>query len=589
MPGSNVTSTVTEKGSEPDQEPADDAPDEAPSQPATGWQARLQRYATTRWLARLIELLALVPAIALTVEVAKSPALHFVDYWYALVRFVNVDGSFNFLGLFKPSNEHLIAVPSLMYYLDATVFGGNQRILGYLVILIALATVVLIRFAIPRSLPVVVRASIVLMTSALIFSLHGLHNYTHAMSGAAWLTANLVAVAALLFGVRGKWWPAWSLALLGSITYGTAFAAWPALALIAIMRREPIWRRVLPLVVGAVIVVGWMSVNHNAAGSNAAGDLGTLLFGLFAVVGKVWAANNTGVAVLAGAAILGGYAALATVRAARAPELRFWWALGCHGFFGCAMIAVSRIDFGLDYSQHSRYTSVSVLVSLPLFVLAGTVLHRLAGQHAKKIAVGAIVAGVAGFALGVPTADTVRQEDSEHEMKSVALRAGYLNAFGWALPPAGHQLVPRLEALGHYPFNDDFTLGCGGPELGDRLDLTGAERITPPAGGRTPVNPAGEVDRVDAKPGAEIVYGWATGVRDPVRCTVIVDATGKITGGGVSQLTRPDIAQELLGINPDTGFAMVGPADDKSRVVVILESGAKRWMPAEISDTEDQK
>ena len=34
------------------------------------------------------------------------------------------------------------------------------------------------------------RASIVLGASALIFSLHGIHNYTHSMSGAAWLTAN---------------------------------------------------------------------------------------------------------------------------------------------------------------------------------------------------------------------------------------------------------------------------------------------------------------------------------------------------------------------------------------------------------------
>jgi hypothetical protein len=578
-----VTSTVTKDSAE------DSAPDQHADTPdKISWLDRFQRFATTAWLARLIEVLALVPAAAMALEVVRAPKLHFVDYWYALVRFVNLDGSLNFGGLFVSSNEHLIAVPSLLYYGDATIFGGNQRFLGFLDILIAIATVVVIRFAIPKSLPVVVRASIVFATSALIFSLHGLHNFTHAMSGAAWLTANLICAGALAFAAKGRWWPAWALALLGSITYGTSFAVWPSLALIAIMRREPMWRRVAPLVAGAVIVLGWMSLNHNAAGSGTESDIGTAIFGLFAVFGHIWAAGNTGVAVLAGALVLGAYGALATVAASRTPELRFWWGLACHAFFGGAMIAVSRIDFGLDYSQHSRYTSISVLISLPLLVIGGTVVHSFVGRHWRKLAIGFAVAGVAGFVLGVPTADQVRAEDTDHEMKSVALRAGYLNAFGWALPPAGHQLVPRLEALGHYPFNDSFTLGCGGPELGDTIDLDGVKEMVPPQGGRTPASPAGTVDKIEPKPGSQLVWGWATGVNDPVRCTVLVDSAGKVVGGGVSDRVRSDIAQQYLGINADTGFGLVGPDDPDLRVVVILESGAKRWMPVEVDD-EDQK
>jgi len=580
-----VTSTVTKDSAE-DSAPGR-RPEDAQDIPESPWLARFQRFASTAWLARLIELLALVPVVAMAVEVANSPKLHFVDYWYALVRFVNLDGSLNFSGLFVSSNEHLIAIPSLLFYGDATIFGGNQRFLGYLDIVIALATVVLIRFAIPKSLPVVMRASIVFATSALIFSLHGLHNFAHAMSGAAWLTANLICVGALLFGVKGKWWPAWGLALLGSITYGTAFAVWPSLGLIAIMRREPLWRRVLPVVTGAVIVLGWMGLNHNAAGTGNQGDIGTAVFGLFAVFGHIWAAENTGVAVFAGAVILGAYGALATVKAARTPELRFWWGLACHAFFGGAMIAVSRIDFGLDYSQTSRYTSISVLISLPLLVIAGTVTHSFVARHWRKLAIGFVMAGLVGFTLGVPTADRLRAEDTDHEIESVALRAGYLNAFGWDLPPAGHQLVPRLEALGHYPFNDSFTLGCGGPELGDHLDLTGTAEMTPPTGGRTPASPVGLVDKIEPKPGSQLVWGWATGVRDPVRCTVLVDSTGKVVGGGVSDRVRSDIAQQYLGINADTGFGLVGPDDPDLRVVVILESGAKRWMPAKVSDDQN--
>jgi hypothetical protein len=149
--------------------------------------------------------------------------------------------------------------------------------------------------------------------------------------------------------------------------------------------------------------------------------------------------------------------------------------------------------------------------------------------------------------------------------------------------------VPRLEALGHYPFNDDFTLGCGGPELGDTIDMSDVEEIGFPTGGRTPASPAGVVDLVEEKPGSRLVWGWATGVKDPVRCTVLVDSSDKVVGGGVSDRVRSDIAQQYLGINADTGFGMVGPDEDDLRVVVILESGAKRWMPAEVPDDEDQK
>lgn len=580
-----MTSTVTTDSAE--DSAADRHPEQSSDIPRNAWPERLRRFTTTTWLARLIELLALIPVAAMTIEVAGAPKLHFVDYWYALVRFVNLDGSLNLSGLFVSSNEHLIAIPSLLYYGNATLFGGDQRYLGYLDIIIAVATVLLIRTAIPKSLPIVVRASIVFATSALIFSMHGLHNFTHAMSGAAWLTANLICVGALLFGVKGKWWPAWGMALLGSITYGTAFAVWPSLALIAIMRREPMWRRVLPLVTGAVIVIGWMGLNHNAAGTSSQNDIGSAVFGLFAVLGHIWAAENTGLAVFAGAVILGAYGALATVKAARTPELRFWWGLACHAFFGGAMIATARIDFGLDYSQTSRYTSISVLISLPLLVIAGTVGHSFVKRHWRKMAIGFVVAGMLGFALGVPTANQVRSEDVDHEIEAVALRAGYLNAFGWDLPPAGHQLVPRLEALHHYPFNDSFTLGCGGPELGDQIDLTGVPEMLAPTGGRTPVSPVGLVDKIDPKPGSQLVWGWATGANDPVRCAVLVDSTGKVVGGGVSDRERSDIAQQYLGINADTGFGLVGPDDPDLRVVVILHSGAKLWMPATVSDEQN--
>ena len=52
-----------------------------------------------------------------------------------------------------------------------------------------------LRAALPKTLPPVVRAGLVVGASALVFSLQGLHMYVRSMSGSAWLTANLLVVA----------------------------------------------------------------------------------------------------------------------------------------------------------------------------------------------------------------------------------------------------------------------------------------------------------------------------------------------------------------------------------------------------------
>lgn len=47
---------------------------------------------------------------------------------------------------------------------------------------------------------------------------------------------------------------------------------------------------------------------------------------------------------------------------------------------------------------------------------------------------------------------------------AVALRLGLDDALDTSMKSSA-DLVPRLKAMGHYPFNDDFTLGCGGREV----------------------------------------------------------------------------------------------------------------------------
>lgn len=565
-------------------------PVEVSAEPASRLVAG-RRFVTGPWLPRLVTLLAVLPVLGTLREVANAGRLQHIDYLYQLTRITNPDGTLKAFDLANYlSNEHILGLPSVLYWLNIQLFGGDNRTLGVFVVAVAALTVVALGAALPRTLSPLVRAGIVAAGSALVFSPHGLWNFTRAMSGTAWLTANLIVVVALLLAVRGRWWPAWVLALLGSVTYGTAFAVWPVLAVLAAVRREAWWKRLLPLAVGGVVFAVWMAYRPSAPLAAApAHDIGSLLYYFLAVLGKLWTADSGGMAAFAGAVLLGLYATLATSKVAREPRLWFWWALAGHAFLGAAMIAQARVDYGGEVGMDTaRYTSISVLMSLPAIVLLAAVVHRRADQRGYRIAGVTIVAGLLGYALGSPDAVAERAANKEHHVEAVAVRGGFSDAY--RRYPLASELVPRLQALGHYPFTDDFTLGCGGPELGSTLDLDAMSPLLPARGNKRPKHAAGAVEWTEpadpapffnGKP-VPVFHGWAADAADPVRCTVIVDGTGTIVGGGVSGQTRTDLALRYAGIAPNSGFTVIGPVDAGGRIVVIQTSGALRWLPAEI-------
>ena len=576
-----MTGTALREDAQPDPDAATEP--EPPARPVS----------VGRWLPRLVALLAVVPFAATLLEVSRAGRLQHIDYLYQLVRVTNPDGGFKPFNLANYlSNEHILGLPTLVYWLNIQLFAGDNRTLGVFVVAVAGLTVVALAAALPRTMPPLLRAGLVVAASALVFSLHGLWNFTRAMSGTAWLTANLIVVVALLLATRGRWWPAWALALLAGVTYGTAFAVWPVLALLAFVRREPWWKRLLPLVVGGALVLVWLVYRPSAPLAAApTGDAGSLLYYLLAVIGKLWTADSGGMAALAGAMILGVYAVLASSRAAREPRLWFWWALAGHAFLGAVMIAVARVDYGGEVGMETaRYTSISVLMSIPAIVLLASVAHRGVDGRVPKIAALALLVGVLGYALGAPDAVVERAANKAHHVEAVAVRGGFSDAY--RRYPLAAELAPRLRALGHYPFTDDFTLGCDGPELGSTLDLDEMTSLPPARGNKRSSDAAGAVDWVeppdpapffDGRP-VPIFHGWAADRADPVRCTVIVDGDGTIVGGGVSGIVRTDVALLYAGVAPNSGFAVIGPVDEDSRIVVIQQSGAMRWLPADIPE-----
>lgn len=537
-------------------------------------------------LALLVELLALIPIGAIAVEVLKAPKLQYIDYWYTLLRFTGPDGSTDPLRLLNISNDHPVLLPSIAYWLDAHLFGGDNRALGALVIVVAAATVLGVRSALPKSLDPFLRAGLVVAAAGMVFSLHGLWNYTRAMSGIAWLTANLLVVLALLLAAREKWWPAWLVGLLACVTYGTGFAVWPALALVAALKRAPKWRWIVPLVVGVLIVGVWAMFRPGAPpGPTPADDIGSLGYNFLILVGHLWTSDTGGVAAFAGGVVLGLYAALMTTSLLRDKSLTFWWGLALHGLLGSGMIAVARVDTGAEFGLESRYTSLSVLMCVPLVVLLAVLAARTWREHQHRFAVATVVLGVVAFLLGSPNAVFERGAPrKEQELQAIAMRAGVSDMFSRL--PESSWLLPPLRAMNHYPFSDAFSLGCGGPELGSTLDTGKMQPLGKPQGTKRPAQPVGQVEILErAEQGARL-RGWAFGVDDPIRCAVLTDASGKITGGGVTQLTRRDVLLRYFGITPDVGFEAVGPVDKDTRVVFVQESGALRWTPAESAQTK---
>ncbi|MGB3443436.1 MAG: hypothetical protein WBA97_32270 [Actinophytocola sp.] len=531
-----------------------------------------------RRLAFGIELLALLPAIVMVFEVAGSPRLQQYDYWSVLLRITNPDGTFRLGGIWTLNNEHPLMVPSFFYWVDARFFGGDNRVLGYLTVVIAVITVVLLRHTLPRILPDVLRAGLVVAASALVFSLHGFHNFALGMSGTAWLLANLLVIASLIFALKRQWFPAWLVGLVACMSYGTGFAVWPVLFLIAVLHGEPLWRRLTTIGLGVVVIAEWVHLQSGLESSPSAESdgIGTLLHAFLSLIGHLWTGASSGLAVIAGGAILFGLIALLTVPVARSRLLWFWWALALYGVLACGMIAAARTDFGNDVGLASRYTSLSVLTSLPLLVIGTTVALLRWPKSAARFTIAAVVIGLVGFTLGAPTKTAVSTYLDDAPLEAVALRAQLDNRL-WEGLPKTKRIASRLEALHHYPYTDDFTIGCGGPELGDRLAVD--EMRPMPEIEEDQRRPAGEVDEFETLGDTILMRGWATGGRSDVVCVLVTDSDGKVTGGGQYHLTRPDVMKKLDWAPVDTGFAVAAPTDPAGRVVVVLDDGWLFWLP----------
>lgn len=520
-----------------------------------------------RWGPWLLGMVAVIPPLMMIREVLRYPHMHFFDYWWVLLDLTNEDGSLRPEALFGFRNEHPFVLPSLLFWLSARFGNGLNQPLGLAVIGFGIGCVLLVWAMLPAELGRWQRAGLVVATSTLVFNPHGLHNYVRSMSGASWILALLLVLITLLAAQRGLHVLAVLAGLLASISYGTSFAVWPALAVVAIMRGERRRWVVTPLVVGLLVVTTWLMLRgpQGGGGSSPTDDPAQVLLTGLSMLGMLWTTTETSVALLAGVAglcLLGLHFHFSQQEQPSSQRgqhsTAVWWGLAVYALGCSVLIAVSRAAFGTDAGLQSRYNSIAAALWIAVLVILVT---RPRWPSIRNVAVmGTVLATVS---LGAPIAQNVRADAPNQEMLAIAARVGVPDAFTDRFPEPD-RLLPRLRALGHYPFSEEFSLGCGnGVRLGTRVNT--ARWRTPSIDSYREPGPNGrdvilnvETDHIEGA--ARMLEGWAISGIERARCAVVLDRFGKVVGGGTVDIPRSDAESHTVGIEIGLGFRAVAPA-----------------------------
>jgi hypothetical protein len=240
-----------------------------------------------------------LPALLMVAEVAGAPLMPTLDYWGILWRALDADGSLHARGLITFQNGHPTFIPAMIIYINAAFLGGTNTALGAASIAIAALTLVVLVRALRTS--GLSRRRLVIGAVAfawLVFNPKGLHNFVYGFSGVAWLTANLLVVAAIVLAARGRHRASLLPALLSCACYGTGFAVWPALLAIQWLRRAGRAEMLSTLGLGVAVGATWLAARPNVPPQGPGGGLPSYVQAFLATVGGLWTSANVDFAVV---------------------------------------------------------------------------------------------------------------------------------------------------------------------------------------------------------------------------------------------------------------------------------------------------
>ncbi|WP_216212664.1 hypothetical protein [Amycolatopsis aidingensis] len=514
------------------------------------------------------------PALFAVLEVARSPKLNSVDYWVVL-GMTTSDGALQVDKLFELYHEHPVLLVAVLFWLDAKLFDGTNQPLGVLSLLLAGAMLAALWRMLPARLTGNARLAVIGALSALVFSSAATEYFGFGMMGVQWLIALAPAVTALAFAHHGRTIPAILFAGIASLGHGVAFPVWIALAVVAWLRRDGRWRILLPLGIGVAVFAVWRLVPQQV-GYAQAGIAGpdTHLGAALTTFGQIWSYSSVDLALLTGALVIGAYGVL-SARSVRerlgtaAPgtmssaEDAGWVGLVVHLVLASIMIGISRGGMANNGGLAPRYAGIALLGAAALVVL-------LSGRgpraiRARMVPVALVIALVT-YAVGSTSASAARSRYPDQPVLAVAMRVDATSVISelYGYP----NLNERLRRMSVYPFTEDFTLGCGGPELDDRIDMASVPALPEVSPDRKTM---GAVDE-DAVVGDRQLNGWAIIEGRRADCVLVVDGSGTVVGGGTVGVPRQDVTT-FTNASGRSGFRAVAAPDVENGTVLVMKDG----------------
>ncbi|HVV20882.1 MAG TPA: hypothetical protein VHF06_15710 [Pseudonocardiaceae bacterium] len=492
--------------------------------------------------------LVVVPVAVQFAEALRAPRLNFNDFWYVLGTSTSADGALRPDKLFTLYQGQPAVLPTVVFWLDAKLFAGSNNVLGVCAVLLGIVLLAALASMLPVRLTGTRRTAVLAGLALLVFSSAATEYYGIGMMGTWWLLGLACSGVALAFAHRGWTVPAVLFGVLASLSHGVGLVVWPALAVVAWLRAERLWRVVLPLVLGVAAFVGW-SLLPQPPEYPAPAILGvdSYVGAMLKSLGQIWSEDSVDLAIIAGVVTAGVLVALLWPALRRAEPTDFevddriddagWFGLAVQILLAAVLIGVTRGRLGDTEPIAPRYAGIALLAVCAVLVLLAV--RGPDGLRARIVPV-ALVLGIGAFGTGNAWATVDRDRYPTQPVLAVAMRVDAAPAITQLL--AYPRFVPVLRAMHVYPFTSDFTLGCGGPELGTRIDLRAVKPLPlPGSGGTSGVVETGPVD------GGVVIGGWAQINGQAAGCVLVTDAAGTVVGGGAVGLPRADVSQKLGG------------------------------------------
>ncbi|MFD5248446.1 DUF2079 domain-containing protein [Amycolatopsis sp. NPDC058340] len=520
-------------------------------------------------------LFTIVPFGLAMLTALRAPRMHvLLDYWHVLAKITDDDGGLLVSQVFTYHLEQPFVLPSLLFWADAAWFGGDNRILTVLTVLLMAGIVLFLRSMLPSTFSPATKAVLTGGFSWLLLSSHAAELWLQSTNGISWVPAVFFCTLAIACAHRGHLWAAIVGAAFGCLSFGAALPIWLVLALIFWLRKESRILVFTPAAIGIVVAGVWLLTKPSGQQSSAskAFDPDGRLSVVAAAVGGLWSANLAIVAVIAGAATLAALSLLVgttlTNRIGDAQPSTVpagWIGIATYAIALAGMLALGRTTDqvpGGNVGLISRYAIIAALATSALLTLAA--MHR-PQWPLRYVATIVITVSLVTHAIGGAKADEVRRSYAPLNLAAIALRVDAPSVLGSLNIQRGASSAAR--ALGAYPFNDSFTLGCHGPELGDQLnsatvtDLPSKQTANGTFGAISTPSPTGDT----------LVTGWATINGTPPDCILISDTTGTIIGGGITGLPASVTPGSAA---PDGGaWQAVAPPDTTITTVLAVQGG----------------